>query len=70
MYFSSVSYTIVTISHPWQRDTRKYAAQGPNIKSPEGHRVQLEASNMLPAGDIMWPVGGKFSCIPSKGEQN
>ena len=27
---------IVTISHPWQRDTGKYAAQGPNIMSPEG----------------------------------
>ena len=27
---------IVTISHPWQRDTGKYAAQGPNIMSLYG----------------------------------
>ena len=42
--------TIVTISHPWQRDTGKYAAQGPNIMLPEGpmmlpegRRAELEA---------------------------
>ena len=30
---------IVTISYPWRRDTGKYAAQGPNIMSPEGFIV-------------------------------
>ena len=34
--------SIVTISHPWQRDTGKYAAQGPNIMSPEGPRMLPE----------------------------
>ena len=40
----------VTLSHPWQRGTRKYAAQGTNVVSPEGpmmlpegRRAELEA---------------------------
>ena len=33
-----VEHCYVLISHPWQRDTGKYAAQGPNIKLPEGPR--------------------------------
>ena len=34
---------IVTILHPWQRDTGKYAAQGPNIMSPEAPLMPPEA---------------------------
>ena len=32
-----------TILHPWQRDTGKYAAQGPNIMSPEAPLMPPEA---------------------------
>ena len=31
------------ISHPWPRDTGEYAAQGPNIMSPEAPRMPPEA---------------------------
>ena len=47
--------SIGIISHPWQRDTGKYAAQGPNIMSPEGprmlpegRRAELEARGQHP----------------------
>ena len=33
----------VTMLHPWQRDTGKYAAQGPNIMSPEAPLMPPEA---------------------------
>ena len=40
--------TIITISHPWQRDTGKHAAQGPNIMSPEAPMMPPEAPMMPP----------------------
>ena len=51
---------IVTILHPRPRDTGKFAAQGPNIMSPKG-------GNMQPAGDIIWPAGGKFTVSQGQG---
>ena len=50
MWVANRAEHIVTISHPWQRDTGKYAAQGPNIMLTEGPM-------MLPEGSIMGPEG-------------
>ena len=67
---------IVTMLHPWQRDTGKYAAQGPNIMSPEAplmppeaRRAELEGRGRHQGaeGDIMWPAGGIFSSVPLPG---
>ena len=45
----------VIISHPWQRDTEKYATQGPS-----SYALRASGSIMGPSGDILWPAGGIF----------
>ena len=70
----------VIILHPCPRDTGKFAAQWPNIMSAEGLKLppesrraassRLEGGNFWPEGDIMWPMGGKFSSSPRAGAQN
>ena len=75
----SVDLSIVTILHLRPRDTGKVAALGPDIMSPKGHKLlpegrraagsRPEGGNFRPEGDIMWPVGGKFSSSPRGGAE-
>ena len=48
-----MAYMILSISHPWPRATGKYAAQGPNIMSPEAPMMLPEARRAELGYDIV-----------------